>query len=307
MLDKHAEPSMNRDAQNFVTPGFVRVIGPGTADIARYRVRVPEGADADGPLRLEARLLWRKFNQHYNEFSTDFVGLATPVLPITELAAGALELPTGATGAPTTAAATPQHWMRSNDLGIGLLLQGDTRRALEAFARVVELEPERVDGYRNQARVHLAARDPEPARALLERCEQLAPGDVQTQLWWAEYLVQVGELDQAVTLYGTVLEAFPDDRWTWRRLAEAHYELRDYDATLAAALQVLRIDPEDAEAHYLRVQVYRATGQTDEEAQARLAFEKYRIDDNAPQLVKAYRLANETMNREIDPLHVHGD
>jgi len=302
MLNADAEPSMNRDAQNFVTPGFVRVIGPGTADVARYRVRIPESADSSSPLELQARLLWRKFNQHYNEFSTDFVGLETPVLPITELAVGSLELPYERAGA---SAAEPQAWVRANDLGIGLLLQGDTRRALAAFERVVELEPERVDGYRNQARVHLAARDPEPARALLERCEQLSPGDTQTQLWWAEYLVQVGELEQAVELYSSVLMSFSDDRWTWRRKAEAAYELRDYDIALAAALQVLRIDPEDAEAHYLRVQIYRATGKQDAESEARKAFEKYRIDDNAPQLVQRYRLADEVMNREIDPLHVH--
>ncbi|MDF1798710.1 MAG: tetratricopeptide repeat protein [Planctomycetota bacterium] len=302
MLDENAEPVMHRDVQNFVTPGFTRVIGPGTADIARYRIQIPADADPEGALDLEARLLWRKFNQEYNEFSTKFVGIETPVLPITELAAGQLRLPFEAAG---TSPAEPQAWVRANDLGIGLLLQGDTRRALAAFARVVELEPGRVDGYRNQARVHLAARDPEPARPLLERCEQLSPGDTQTQLWWAEYLVQVGELEQAIELYSSVLMSFSSDRWTWRRKAEAAFELRDYDVALASALQALRIDPEDAEAHYLRVQIYRATGKQEAEREARKAFEKYRIDDNAPQLVQRYRLADEVMNHEIDPLHVH--
>ena len=300
MLDKDAQPSIHRDAQNFVVAGFARTIGPGTADIARFRVKVPE--DADGPVTLDAELLWRKFNRHYTEFSTAFLGMEAPELPITELARDALVLPLeGAEVRP----ADPMHWHRYNDLGIGLLLQGDTKLALEAFAKVVELRPDLPDGYRNQARVHLREKNPEPVRALLERCEEVAPGDVRTKLWWAEYLVQLGELAQAIALYLEVLEEFPADRWTWRHVAEAQYELRDYEGALRSALEVLRIDPEDDEAHYLRVQVYAATGQLEAEAEARKAFERYRIDDNAPQLIKQYRLESPLMNREIDPLHVH--
>lgn len=294
MLDKNGEPAMHRDAHNFHVAGLVRVIPPGNVDIARYRVIVPE----DGRVSVQARLLWRKFNRTYTLFSYAELGLEPPVLPITEIATDSIQL--GGVGATERA-----HWLHYNDYGIGCLRQGDLKHALQAFAKVAELEPGRVDGYRNQARVHLVAGDPAPAAELLARCEEVLPGDPQTKLWWAEYLKLEGELEQAAEMYRGVLEAFPKDRNTWRRLSDTLYRLNEYDRSLQASLKALQIDPEDVAAHYQRMLIYRAQGQTENEEQARLAFEKYRIDDNAFQLVKDWRLSDPIANHEIEPLHVH--
>jgi Flp pilus assembly protein TadD len=45
---------------------YVRLIPPGAADVAHYRVHIP--ADAKGPLTFEARLNYRKFSHYYTEF-----------------------------------------------------------------------------------------------------------------------------------------------------------------------------------------------------------------------------------------------
>ena len=298
MLRADATVADERDAHTFHVAGLVRAIGPGSADVVRYRVNVPE----HGPLVLDAALKWRKFNQFYNRFSHDFLGRPTPTLPVTTIASDRLELPVGAPGA---GEGKPSHWERYNDLGIGLLAQGDPRGALAAFGAVATLAPARVDGYRNQARVHILQGAPGPARALLEACEERAPGDPQTKLWWAEYLLLQGEAEEAAGLYEQVLEAFPGDRATWRDLADLRFRLRDYEASLAAALAALRIDPEDAAAHYQRMLVYRAQGDTEREAAARVAFDKYRIDDNAPQIIQRWRAADPIANREVELLHAH--
>ena len=262
---------------------------PGNVDIARYRVIAPE----DGQVQVQARLLWRKFNRTYTEYSFQELGLEPPVLPITEIAGDQVSL-----GGVEAAERAP--WVHYNDYGIGSLRQGDLKHALEAFARVAEVDPNRVDGYRNQARVHLVAGDPGPARELLDRCEEVLPGNSQTKLWWAEYLKLEGELEQAAEMYLGVLEDFPKDRNTWRRLADTYYRLSEYENSLKASLQALQIDPEDVAAHYQRMLIYRALGQEENEEQARLAFEKYRIDDNAFQLVKNWRLSDPIANREIE-------
>ena len=297
MLDGAGKPAMQRDAHKFHVAGHVRVIPPGNVDIARFRVVVPDS----GHLDVHARLMWRKFNQTYNLFSFQELGLDPPVLPVTEIDGDHTRLSIGAQ--PTAAKVAP--WVHYNDYGIGSLRQGDSKTALLAFGKVAELAPERVDGFRNQARVHLVVGDPAPARALLERCEELDPGNAQSKLWWAEYLKLEGELELAADLYEGVLESFPKDRDTWRRLSETQYRLSDYEASLNAALRVLQIDPEDVGAHYQRMLIYRATGNEAGEQHARAAFEKYRIDDNAFQLVKDWRLRDPIANREIEPLHVH--
>ena len=127
MLKEDAHPAMERDAHNFHVAGLARVIGPGTADVVRYRVTVPE----TGALSVDARLQWRKFNRSYTVFSYELLGLEPPDLPVTEIAGDAVELAVGsAAGAGSAPAAD---WVRYNDLGIGLLLQGDTRGALQAL------------------------------------------------------------------------------------------------------------------------------------------------------------------------------
>jgi tetratricopeptide (TPR) repeat protein len=45
---------------------YVRLIPPGAADVAHYRVHIP--ADAKGPLTFEARLNYRKFSHYYTQF-----------------------------------------------------------------------------------------------------------------------------------------------------------------------------------------------------------------------------------------------
>ncbi|MEZ5974571.1 MAG: multiheme c-type cytochrome [Planctomycetota bacterium] len=298
MLGKDGEPAMERDAHTFHVAGLVRVIPPGNVDIGRFRVTVPKGDS----LEIDARLLWRKFNRYYTEYSYGFLGLEPPDLPITEIAADHFVLPIGP--APSAPAANAP-WIHYNDYGIGSMRQGDLKTALAAFTRVAEIEPDRVDGFRNQARVHLVEGDPEPARELLARCEEIVPGDAQTKLWWAEYLKLEGELELSAQMYEGVLESFPKDRDTWRRLADVRYRLDHYDRSLDAALHALQIDPEDVASHYQRMLIYRAQGESDKEEHARAAFEKYRIDDSAPQIIKGWRLKDPVANREIEPLHVH--
>lgn len=298
MLDKHAESALERNAHDFHVAGLVRVIGPGNVDVARYRLTVPDS----GRIDIEAKLLWRKFNRFYTIFSYNELGLEPPVLPITEITGDTLSL---AVGGASGAGAEPADWVKYNDLGIGLLMQGDSRSSLRAFARVAELEPARVDGFRNQARVHILQGDPESALPLLQKCEDIKPGDPLTMLWWAEYLKLQGQLPAAAKMYREVLAYFPQDRDTWRRLSDVLFKIQRFDDSLDASLQVLRIDPEDVRSHYQRMLIYRATGQVEAEAHARAAFDKYRIDDNAPQIVKQWRLNNPVANREVEPRHVH--
>ncbi|MEZ6013477.1 MAG: tetratricopeptide repeat protein [Planctomycetota bacterium] len=303
MLKGDATPAMERDAHHFHVAGLMRVIGPGSADIARYRVVVPDSA----ALVVDSELMWRKFNRHFTRFACEYMGIATPDLPVTRIAGAQLSLPitqsadAGHAGAPR--AASGDDWVRFNDLGIGLLRQGDVRRAQSAFQRVTELAPERADGWRNLARVHLVEGDPAPALEYLEAAEARAPGAALNKPWWSDYFLAMGEPERAEEQLLAVLETFPDDRGAWGDLAEVRYLMRDFEGALGAALQVLRIDPEDAAAHYRRMLVYAALGDTYREGEARKAFDRYRIDDNAPQLIRQWRASDKIANRDVDPLH----
>ncbi len=300
-----------RDAHNIHAAVYTRVIGPGTADVAHFEFEVPAEL-AGGALTIRVRLLWRKFDRAYTEFAfeanRDAFAMfdAVPDLPVTEIAAVEVTLPIGHAGSiATTAEGSPVEWTRYNDYGIGLLLQGNTRAAADAFRQLIESYPDRVDGYRNLARVARVEGDLDGAYESLRKAEDITPGDPQTAWVWGQVLTEDGRYDEAIKAYRRVLETFPEDRAAWRELAVVHYRNHQFDDSMTAGEEVLRIDPEDRIAHYYKMLSLRALGREAEAEAARSAYEHYQIDESALEITTAHRLAHPANNLEAQAVHVH--
>jgi tetratricopeptide (TPR) repeat protein len=309
--DRHGKPIHMRNAQDIYTPVYVNVIGPGTADVARFRFRVPEAGVRS--VRVRARVLWRKFERHFTEFvfRTNEAMLArfggrVPDLPVSELARHEVELPVaGSAAAGPAVEPKPEDWVRFNDYGIALLLQGETSVADVAFARVETLQPQRVDGPRNRARVAIAEGNLPRAYEHLRRCEQLAPADARTAWDWGNALSEDGRYEPAAQAFRRVLEEFPGDRASWRNLGRVLYLDGRMDEALSAFERVLQIDPEDRVAHYHRMLILKAQGKAGLAAAAEQAYQKYKLDEHAPAVTKEYRLTHPYDNRESLRIHVH--
>jgi len=300
MVRHDGTEATRRDAWNFHAAAFRRVIGPGTADVARYGFRVPEDARS---LRIEARLLWRKFNRTYTEFVYDRLGKPAPDLPLIELAQSSVTLPVGdKTPAPVS---DPDQWMRFNDHGIASIMQGAFDVAEASFSEVARLQPGRPDGYRNQARRWIQSATPARAVPLLKKVDEVAPTDPQRPYFWGRLFQQLEEFEQAEEMYEASLGVFPRDRDTWRRLGEVRYKTGKYEAALRAFLKVLEIDPEDFRAHKRRLDIYRQLGDEDAAAEARKAFEKYKPDHEAKAVARDFLLDNPAINHDAQPRHIH--
>ncbi len=290
----------DRDAWNFHAAAFKRVVGPGTADVARYAFTVP--ADAKD-LRIEARLMWRKFNRTYTEFVFNKLKRPVPELPVMTLATSAVTLPVGAKAA--TAVATPAIWMRYNDHGIANLLQGAFDVAEESFREVARLQPGRADGYRNQARRWIQSATPNRAVPLLKKVDEVAPSDAQRPYFWGRLFQRLEEFEKAEEMFEASLGVFARDRDVWRRLGEVRYKMQKYDASLQAFLNVLRIDPEDFQAHKRRLDIYRQLGREPEAAEAKKAFDKYKRDNESMAVARRFLLENPAVNHDAQPRHIH--
>jgi tetratricopeptide (TPR) repeat protein/cytochrome c553 len=309
LVDKNGEAIHQRNAQDIVTSVYVRVIGPGTSDVAHYSFRVPE-AYRGQKVTLRARLLWRKFDRKYTEFAFNnnrqgFRAFdAVPDLPVTEIARSEVEL---AVGAQSAHAVGPEKsdWVRFNDYGIALLLQDDTQGAARAFERVVDLAPERLDGPRNLARTALRDGNLQGAYEYLAACEKLVSGDAQTAWVWGVVLQEDGRYENAAQAYRRVLHDFPADRATWRNLGRVLYLDSEYEEALKALGQALEIDPEDRIAYYHQMLALRALGRMEEANLAETAYEYYQVDESAQEVTRQYRLQHEHDNREVLKIHVH--
>jgi tetratricopeptide (TPR) repeat protein len=309
MVDRFGKPVHMRNAQDIVTPVYVRVIGPGTADVAHYNFRLPAGY-AGSTVTLKARLLWRKFDREYTEFAfnNNRQGFRAfdkvPDLPVTMIAQNEVTLPVGAPDGKAEAL-KPEDWVRFNDYGIGLLLQEDTQGANRAFDQVSALAPQRLDGPRNLARAAFQDGNLEKAYEHLRRSEAITAGDAQSAWVWGLVLQKDGRYAEAALAYRRVLHSFPEDRASWRNLGRVLYLDGKFAEALEALDETLAIDPEDRIAHYHRMLSLRALGRQEEATHAEAAYQYFQIDESAQELTRAHRLSHPADNRETQSIHVH--
>ena len=155
LLDGDGNPINRRNAWAARSVLYVRLIPPGAADVAHFRVKVPP--DARGPITLTARLNYRKFAHYYTQFAYENVPRVSgairdraPDLPIVTLAESTATVGLGDPAwQPLVRRKDRERW---NDWGIGLLLQGDLKAAEYAFRKVTEAEQEYPDGWLNLSR-----------------------------------------------------------------------------------------------------------------------------------------------------------
>jgi tetratricopeptide (TPR) repeat protein len=248
-------------------------------------------------------------------------GRPLPVLPITDIASGTATFDVVA-GTPQTAPvpaeafAKEKAWMRWNDWGIGLLLQGDTRGAEAAFRKLATALPDRVDGWRNLARTALADGKAREALDLLTEADRREPGSPQNAFFLGQALEQLGELDGAVAQFETALSKFREDRSVLHAIGRIRYRQGRWEDAMRSFLAVLAIDPEDRIAHYHRMLLYRVMADeapdgdakadlTHAAEQAAKAFRKYSIDESAQKWTNEFRRERPDVNLESQPIHVH--
>jgi len=314
IVDRFGRPIHKRNAQDIYAPVYVSVIGPGTAQVAHYGLTAPENPGEE--ITVRARLLWRKFDRAYTEFAyaanpDGFKRFEKcPDLPITEICRTEVKLTVADSGADVDPASVASDvpasdWMRFNDYGIGLLLQSDTKGAERAFAEVARLVPERIDGHRNLARVTLRDGSLEKAYDHLLRCEELKPNDAQTAWFWGVLLQEDGRYIEAASAYRRVLQEFPDDRATWRNLGRTYFLDGKFAQSIEAMEEVLTIDSEDRVAHYHIMLCARALEDKERAQSAEAAYLRYKVDESAAEVTRAYRLDQPHDNRETQAIHMH--
>jgi Tfp pilus assembly protein PilF len=311
VIDEDGEHMDRRQPQDIRFPLYNNGIGPGAARVVHYRLTVPK--DAKGPITLSAGTHYRKFSRDYTTFS---LGAAHPSLPVTTLAKDTVALPVKGSPLPAEEGTGMRGenrgnpdplWLRWNDYGIGLFLQGDYRGAVRAWTTVAELGPDKPDGPLNRARAEIAEGRLADARASLAEAEKRRPGWGKAAFFRATVAKDEGRLDDAEKDLRTVLEKFPLDRVAWNNLGGVYWLAGKFPEAVAAYQKTLAIDPEDLNAHYNLMRVYRAMGDRRKADLEDAAYRRYKDDETIRAIAGDYRLRNPWDNRESLPIHVHAE
>ena len=335
-LDAHGNPINKRNAWMTRSVAYVRLIPPGAADTVHYRLRVPE--DAGDRIFLRAKVNYRKFawwntqwafagvrdakaapaTADYDDAEWRFTGdtsdvsggiKAIPDIPTTVMAEAEASLVVIDTDAPLPEAprrSAPSLRERWNDYGIGLLLQGDLRGAEAAFRTVMEIEPDYADGPVNVARARLQEGDVETAIPLLEQALELSPGLARAHYFLGTALRALGRYDEALAEFEAARAQYPRDRVVLNQIGRIHFLERRFDDAVAVLEEVLRIDPEDLQAHYNLMLSHQGAGRPEEAARERALYERFKADEAAQAITGPFRRASPEDNNERQAIHEHG-
>ena len=333
MIDGAGNPIDKRNAWQTRSVLYVRLIPPGAADVVHYRIKIPE--DAEGPIKLTAKLRHRKFTHYYTqwayagepvagepdldyesrEWSFDKANIPAnvsgeikgriPELPVTTLAAAEVMLPLGNEATGWKPVVRRQDWERWNDWGIGLLLQGDLKGAEYAFEKATAADPANPDGWLNVARALIQEGEVEAAKPFVAKALALAPHLARAHFFLAMAQKADGDYEDALASLETVNRMYPRDRVVLNQMGLIRFRLRDYDGAVAALRKVLAVDPEDLQAHYTLMLAYRGAGDREASAREQKLFRRFKADESSQRLTARRRRASPEDNNERQPIHEH--
>jgi len=327
-LDGDGNPINKRNAWQTRSLLYVRLIPPGAADVAHYRVQIPKGAK--GPLTFTAKLNYRKFSHYYNEFSYGLKAKPNqdpklvsiqhdgreyerdpnakiPLIPITTLAKAEVKLELASPGEATnwTPAVKREDRERWNDWGIGMLLQGDLKGAEYAFTRVTEAQPEYADGWLNVARALIQEGEIERAKEFIAKALQLKPDLGRTHFFHAMAQKTDGDYDGALVSLQKVAAQYPRDRVVQNQIGRVLFLKRDFKGAVAALENVLSVDPEDIQAHYNLMLARRGLGDLAGAAREEKLFRRFKADEASQALTAKMRQVSPEDNNERQMIHEH--
>jgi tetratricopeptide (TPR) repeat protein len=339
LLDAEGNPIDKRNAWQARSLLYVRLIPPGAADTVHFRLRVPK--DAKGPIKLTAKLNYRKFSYYYTHFAyagkvapgqppglisphynsakytfdpanipADVSGQIKgriPNLPIVTLATDEATLQVGKPGAapewrPVVVKADRERW---NDWGIGLLLQGDLKGAEYAFKRTTEAEPGYADGWLNAARALIREGEVEAAKPYVEKALAIDSSLARVHFFKAMIEKDEGHYDAALASLRTVIEKYPRDRVALNQMARILFLQRQYAAALKVLDQVCMVDPEDLQMHYTAMLCWRALGNREKADREAKLFRRFKANESAQAITARPRMLSPEDNNERQPIHEH--
>ena len=269
MLDRKGNRIDRRNPQDIFVPLYNKQIPPGAGQVVHFALEVPRGAT--GPITLEAKINYRKFDRTYLDY---IYGKGKgPTLPVVVMARDQVQL--GIEGGPPAVnepSPIQPVWQRWNDYGIGLLLEGgniggqkgELKQAEPVFLKVAELGA--ADGWVNLGRVYQKeGRIPEALAALEKAAKHEKPAAPWVINWLSGQInARNGAFDEAIASFQSVLDTkVPDRKIDLSLDYEVNNELAF--ALYARAMQERSSSPERLEYLKKAVAAYRRTLSIDSE------------------------------------------
>jgi tetratricopeptide (TPR) repeat protein len=337
LLDEHGNPINKRNAWAARSVAYVRLVPPGAADTIHYRLNIPK--NCGDKIFLRAKVNYRKFawwntqwafggvrDPEQKEFALAhgyddgrwvFNGDTSkvsgnikqiPNIPITVMTyqeASLRVLPENAPlpdVKPYLDRSVRERW---NDYGIGLLLQGDIKGAEAAFLKVTEMEPEYADGWVNVARARIQEGNMASAEEVLRKALEVNSKLAKTHFFMAMAIKPMGRYDEALEHLRIASALYPRDRVVSNQIGRVLFQQKKFAEAITALKEVLKVDPEDLQAHYTLMLCYQGLGNGEMAAREQALYKRFKADEAAQFITGPYRQLHPDDNNERQQIHEH--
>ncbi|VAW06555.1 hypothetical protein MNBD_ALPHA05-746 [hydrothermal vent metagenome] len=126
--------------------------------------------------------------------------------------------------------------------------RGDAAAGEAVLLEAIDVDPSRGEAFELLYRYNVARGERDKAIALIEDGLTRAPDNMALKFYKADYLVTTGKLEQALEIYGDLIETRPDDRIIANNFVSLSSDLRKDKKSIARALEVARVLEKDESA-----------------------------------------------------------
>src|SRR5262249_4903541 len=116
-----------------------------------------------------------------------------------------------------------------------------------------------------------------------------------------------GRYDEALEHLRTAAGQYPRDRVVVNQLGRILFLKRQYAEAVVELKKVLKIDPEDLQAHYNLMLCYQGLGDAAQAESERALYQRFKADESAQAITGPYRQLHPHDNNERQAIHEHGD
>ena len=145
----------------------------------------------------------------------------------------------------------------------------------------------------------------EAAEQVLRKALAVDPELAKTHFFLGTALKALGRYDEAVAHLRAASSRYPRDRVVLDQLGRVLFLQRHYREAIAELQKVLKIDPEDLQAHYNLMLCYQGLGDSAHADVERVLYERFKADESAQAITGDYRRLNPHDNNERQQIHEH--
>ena len=172
--------------------------------------------------------------------------------------------------------------------------KGDQAAAKEAIEKAISADPNSASAHVFMGTLWSAARQAEKAGNEFKLAASLAPPRSAERLRYAQFQVQSGAIDDALTTLRSITSVAPDFLPAWLLQAEISLTKKNYGEATRLLANVLNRDPDNIDGNVLQARSWMASGETDKAVQTLQRLDS-QYPDFAPlklELARAYLQKN---------------